>query len=94
MKPMEPMKPMKFAESPRWWPDDLGEPSASGGQNGMQYAYFRKARRLLVRRGDTTDSYDVEQLDISGISQTGNATNTTFTSSEGEIPLSQLKRAT
>jgi hypothetical protein len=93
MKPIEPTNPLEFKESPRWWPDDLGEPTATGGQNGMQYAYFRKARRLLVRRGDATESYDVEPVDLRGIFQDGDAADTTFSSSEGVIPFSQLKRS-
>ncbi len=39
MKPMEPMKPM--AKSEAWWPADLGDPSSSGSQNDMRYAFFR-----------------------------------------------------
>jgi hypothetical protein len=46
MKPMEPMKPMSGGE--KWWPDELGQPSSSGSQNSMRYAFFPKARRLLI----------------------------------------------
>ena len=35
---MKPMKPMDFG--PAWWPEDLGKPSTSGGQNDVKYAFF------------------------------------------------------
>ena len=50
MKPLEPMRPME--PGPAWWPGDLGQPDASGGQGGMRYAYFAAARRLAVQHGD------------------------------------------
>jgi hypothetical protein len=38
MKPMEPMKPMAPMDfGPSWWPEDLGQPSTSGAQNGARY---------------------------------------------------------
>ena len=40
MKPMEPMKPMSGGE--KWWPNELGQPSSSGSQNSMRYAFFPK----------------------------------------------------
>ena len=47
MKPMEPMKPMKpMAPMEKWWPADLGDPSTSGAQNDMRYAFFPDERRL------------------------------------------------
>jgi hypothetical protein len=41
MEPMEPMEPMQpMAPPEQWWPESLGSPSASGGQNEMRYAFF------------------------------------------------------
>lgn len=35
-----------------WWPDWLGFPSSTGGQNQARYAYFPQARRLAFDFGD------------------------------------------
>lgn len=35
-----------------WWPDWLGQPASSGGQNQARYAYFPQARRLAFDFGD------------------------------------------
>lgn len=41
MKPMAPMKPMGPMQTDEgWWPEGLSNPSSSGGQNGMKYAFF------------------------------------------------------
>ncbi len=56
MAPMEPMKPMDFGTA--WWPNDLGEPSTSGAQNGGRYAFFPDARRLLIEDDGKLTTYD------------------------------------
>jgi len=33
-----------------WWPAGLAEPSSSGDQDGMRYAFFARERRLAVQR--------------------------------------------
>lgn len=38
MKPMEPMKPMDPPASD-WWPKGLSNPSSSGSQNDLRYAF-------------------------------------------------------
>ena len=35
-----------------WWPEWLGQPASSGGQNSARYAYFPQARRLAFDFGD------------------------------------------
>ena len=35
-----------------WWPEWLGQPASSGGQNQARYAYFPQARRLAFDFGD------------------------------------------
>ena len=60
MKPMEPMKPMSGGE--KWWPDELGQPSSSGSQNNMRYAFFPKARRLLIEKQGNLTTYDSGDL--------------------------------
>lgn len=92
MKPMKPMEPMTWKEIPRWWPSELGDPNASGSQNGVQYAFFGKARRLLLRAGGETITYDTEDHEIQGISQASDAAHTTLTSPRGELKVRDLKR--
>jgi hypothetical protein len=31
-----------------WWPAELGNPSSTGGQNDLRYAYFPQSRRLAI----------------------------------------------
>ena len=47
------MKPMTGGEE--WWPDDFGQPSMSGSQNGIRYAFFPEKRRLLIEQGGNSD---------------------------------------
>ena len=91
MKPLQPMAPMDFW--PAWWPDDLGEPSSSGGQDGMRYAFFDEAHRLLIEEGGELATYDTGQHRISGVSQAQSSGRTlAFTSQEGPVRLDTLKR--
>ena len=41
-----------------WWPAELGQPAAVGGQNELSYAYFPDKHRLAIRHGDTRSIYD------------------------------------
>jgi hypothetical protein len=94
MKPMEPMKPMQpMRPQERWWPADLGEPSATGSQNDLRYAYFSDARRLAVQEGGKTTLYDTADHRIGGISQQqqNNDGGATFTSQHGDVALQDLK---
>ena len=91
-KPMAPMRPLQFSKPVRWWPEELGNPSSLGTQNDVHYAYFRDARRLLLRRGKEITSYDTGDHDISGVSQVSDTRNARFTSSHGEVDLASLKR--
>ena len=89
MKPMEPMKPMSGGE--KWWPSNLGEPSSSGGQNDMRYAFFADKHRLLVEREGKTTTYDSDNHDIGGVQQQ-NGGDPEFSSSKGSVKLSDLKQ--
>jgi hypothetical protein len=92
MKPMEPMRPMAGAE--KWWPDDLGQPSTSGSQNGIRYAFFPGKRRLLIEQGGKLTTYDSGDHRISGVSQQGGqGQSLTFTSQKGAVKLDELKQA-
>ena len=91
MKPMEPMKPMDFGKP--WWPFDLGEPSTSGAQNEMRYAFFPDARRLLIEEGGKLTTYDSGEHMISGVSQAqSHSRSLTFTSQDGPVRLDELRR--
>lgn len=52
-----------------WWPEELGQPSASGAQNDMRYACFPDARRLAVMQGGKVRVYDTGDHRIGGFSQ-------------------------
>jgi hypothetical protein len=91
MKPMEPMKPMAPAEA--WWPDDLGQPSSTGAQNGMRYAFFPEARRLLIENDGSITTYDSADHRIGGASQQdGSSRSLSFTSQSGVVNLDELTK--
>ena len=93
MKPMKPMSPMEPMRLERWWPEDLGEPSASGSQNGLRYAAFPDRRRLLIERDGTLATYDCGDHRIGGVSQGDGASRSlTFTSQTGPVALDTLQR--
>jgi hypothetical protein len=94
MKPMKPMQPLKFEDfddMSRWWPEILGTATSAGSQNDVHYAYFRGAKRLLIRQGDRIKTYDTGDHAIQGVSQASDAGHATFVSDHGPIDLSQLK---
>jgi hypothetical protein len=91
MEPMKPMKPMDF--SPKWWPEDLGEPSSSGGQNDIRYAFFPDARRLAIKCDGKVTVYDSGDHRIGGVSQQqGASSSLAFSSQNGDVKLDDLKK--
>jgi hypothetical protein len=88
MKPMEPMKPMAGAE--KWWPDELGDPSSTGSQNNLRYAFFPKAHRLLIEKDGKRSTYDSGDHRISGVHQSGDLP--TFSTQNGAVRLDELKK--
>lgn len=52
-----------------WWPQGLGSPSSSGGQNDSRYAYFPQAQRLAIDRGGRVTVYDTLDHNIGGVQQ-------------------------
>jgi hypothetical protein len=80
------------AESPKpWWPEGLGQPSATGSQNGMHYACFPDARRVAVKQAGTVTLYDSGDHRISGVSQSQSTTQQlSFSSQSGTIRASDL----
>jgi hypothetical protein len=92
MTPMKPMEPLKF-DTP-WWPEELGDPASSGGQNGMRYAFFPQKRRLLIEQDGKKTVYDSAEHQISGVAQqSGHTSSLVFTSQSGPVALHALRRA-
>lgn len=52
-----------------WWSANLSNPSISGGQNNLRYAYFPQHRRLIVSRDQKETIYDTASHNITGVSQ-------------------------
>ncbi len=97
MKPMQPMKPMEemqpISRGETWWPQDLGEPAATGAQDGMRYAAFPDRRRLLVETRGSVDTYDTGDHQIGGVMQTADgADRLSFTSQHGLTRLDALTK--
>ncbi|MCB8882560.1 hypothetical protein ACELLULO517_20105 [Acidisoma cellulosilytica] len=93
MKPMAPIEPMKpMPEGETWWPADLGQPSTSGSQNAMRYAFFPEKHRLLVEKDGNLTAYDTGDHHISGVSQQqSQGQDLAFTSQNGTVGLDELK---
>lgn len=67
-----------------WWPAELGSPNSSGGQNGMQYAYFSGPRRLAINLNGEVSLYDTLDHQIGGVQQQqGGGSSLTFSSQYG-----------
>ena len=74
-----------------WWPQDLGRPSSSGGQNESAYAYFPATRRLAIRQGATITLYDTGDHNISGVQQQqGSRGSLEFSSQYGTFTVDSL----
>jgi hypothetical protein len=91
MEPMKPMRPM--GPGSKWWPQDFGEPSASGSQNDIRYAFFPASHRLAIQQDGELSVYDSADHQISGVSQQqGNSYALVFTSQSGEVKVDELKK--
>ncbi len=91
MQPVERMEPMEPPE--RWWPEHLGQPSSSGGQNRMRYAFFPDDYILLVETDGKLQAYDSGNHRISGVSQQqSRGQSLSFSSQNGNVDLNELKQ--
>ena len=91
MRPMAPMEPMDMG--PAWWPENLGEPNASGSQNGMRYAFFAGSRRLVIECDGKRDIYDSGDHSINGVSQQQSQGQTlAFSSQNGIVKTEDLTK--
>lgn len=76
-----------------WWPQDLGQPSSSGSQNNMRYAYFPHVSRLAIDAGGSVAVYDTLNHSIGGFSQQQSYDGSiTLSSQFGTVYLSSLPR--
>lgn len=74
-----------------WWPSDLRWPNSTGAQNGVRYAHFAQARRLVIDVGGTVTVYDTLDHNIGGFSQQQSVGGTlSFTSQYGLIDVASL----
>jgi len=74
-----------------WWPRDLGQPTATGNQNHVRYAYFANSHRLAVETNGQVWVYNTLDHQIGGFSQQqGAGGSILFTSQYGTVNLSSL----
>ena len=75
----------------RWWPEELGQPDSSGGQNHVRYAYFAEARRLAIETRGTLTVHDTLDHRIGGVSQRQSREGLlSFTSQHGLVDVASL----
>ncbi|MGA9374627.1 MAG: SHOCT domain-containing protein [Mycobacterium sp.] len=79
--------------SRNWWPDELGFPSSSGGQNDSRYAIFPNTQRLAIQTNGVTRIFDTGEHRIGGVQQQqGSGYGTaSFTSQFGTFDVSSLR---
>jgi hypothetical protein len=75
-----------------WWPEQLGVPSSSGGQNDLAYAYFPSSQRLALKLAGKITIYDTTGYTVTGVSQQQQAGRyiVVFSSPQGIIPVATL----
>jgi hypothetical protein len=74
-----------------WWPPELGNPSSTGAQNDMRYAFFPAARRLAISVGGRVTVYDTAGHQLAGFSQQQSGDRSlSFTSQRGLVRVSDL----
>ena len=83
--------PAPVASRRGWWPAELGQPSAAGSQDGMRYACFPDACRVVLEQGGAVTVHDSGEHRISGVSQAqGAGQELVFFSQIGRIRASDL----
>jgi hypothetical protein len=74
-----------------WWPADLRWPNSTGSQNGVRYAYFAQARRLVIDIAGTVTVYNTLDHQIGGFSQQQSVGGTlSFNSQYGLMDVANL----
>ena len=92
-----PAEPVSLFASPpgsvsrQWWPSDLGEPTSTGSQNNVRYAYFGEPRRLVIELHGKVTVYDTLDNQISSFSQQqSHAGSLSFHSQHGLVDVGAL----
>jgi hypothetical protein len=79
--------------SRHWWPADLGNPSATGAQNSVRYAFFPEKGRLAIDNDGRIEVYDTLDHLIQGFGQQqGGGSSLSFTSQHGLVRIDSLPR--
>lgn len=79
--------------SGHWWPADFGNPSATGAQNSVRYAFFPEQGRLAIDNNGQVEIYDTLDHSIQGFGQQqGGGSSLTFTSQHGLVRIDSLPR--
>ena len=74
-----------------WWPADLGQPTSSGAQNNVRYAYFAQTRSLAIEANGRVTVYDTLDHQITGFSQQqSTGASLTFSSQHGLVDIASL----
>jgi hypothetical protein len=95
MEPMKPMKPMQpLPKLEQWWSESLGSPSASGGQDGMRYAFFPDKKLLLIEQHGQLRRFGTGEHLINGISHVSRDSALVFRSERGPLKLGDLQKLT
>ncbi len=77
--------------SGQWWPAELGNPSSSGAQNDMRYAFFPDQCRLAIQQAGQVRVYETGNHNLYGFSQQqGGDQSLTFTSQFGLVRVADL----
>jgi len=80
-----------FSSGTAWWPDELGTPTQTGGQNASRYAIFPSARRIAILENGQCIVYDTLDYTVTGVSQQqGGDASMTLGTDRGSIALSAL----
>lgn len=74
------------------WPQHLGQPSSTGSQNNLRYAFFPTTRRLAIDVNGQITVYDTKNHNTGGFSQQQSSNQSqAFTSQHGLVRLSDLE---
>lgn len=83
--------PPPAGSSGNWWPAGLQNPTSTGAQNNVRYAYFATINRLAIEANGHVTLYDTLDHQIGGFSQQQSVGGSiTFTSQYGVVDVNSL----
>jgi hypothetical protein len=84
-----------FGPAKSWWPAEFGNPSSTGGQNQLEYAYFPESHRVVVSDSGDISVFDATGYEVHGFSQQqqNNVQGLHLSSNRGLVPVLSLPRA-